>query len=111
MGGTSRKRQWPKIWTLPQNEWSKGRKTSKKIAGISRIQAKEKCPCGTEARVKNAGQKSPQPCRNECYVCWVDGGQGRERGEHKPCSYDTHTFCYILQINDSFATILGVIVM
>jgi len=44
-------------------------------------------------------------------VCLVDWGLGGERGEHKPCSYDTHTFCYSLQINYSFATILGVLVM
>jgi len=68
VGATSRERQWPKIWTFPQSEWSKGRKTSNREAGISRIQAREKCPCGTEAQVKNVGQKSPQPCRSE-YVC------------------------------------------
>jgi len=80
VGATSRERQWSKIWTFPQSEWSKGRKVSNRKADISRIQAREKCPCVTEAQVKNGVQKSPQPCRSECVYVWWTGGWG-ERGE------------------------------
>jgi len=83
VGATSREREWPKVWAFPQGEWSKGRKTSNREAGISRIQAREKCFCGNKAQVKNVGQKSPQPFKSE-YVCvcvwWI--GRWGERREH-----------------------------
>jgi hypothetical protein len=96
----------------------KSKKIFKQESWYFQNKSKRNVPCGTAAQVRNAGRyhlNLEEVCvymRAHVCVCVCGVGRGkRERGEHKPYSYDIHTFLDILQIHDLFATVLGVLVM